>query len=102
VHFPIEPGRDAAITTEGQEVNNWTMVLPILWYRSGNVMRKMKAESLSDLVSMVHGFAFHAQMGANLTPNLIATLFEVSDRQGTNSYQGIDRHHRLIDSSSCF
>jgi hypothetical protein len=32
-HFPVESGRNEAITTEGQEINNWTKVSAILWYR---------------------------------------------------------------------
>jgi hypothetical protein len=38
VHFPIESGRNEAITTEGQEINNWTKVSAILWYRSTKII----------------------------------------------------------------
>jgi hypothetical protein len=70
VQFSIEPGRDAAITTEGEEVNNWTMVWAILWYRSGKKwMRKMEAESLTDLVSMAARLRIPRAMSANLAPN---------------------------------
>jgi FixJ family two-component response regulator len=47
----------------------------------GKVMRKMKAESLADLVNM-------------------ATRRH--PKQEPNSYHGTDRHHRLIDRRSCF
>jgi hypothetical protein len=38
VQFPIESGRNEAITTGGQEINNWTKVSAILWCRSTKII----------------------------------------------------------------
>jgi hypothetical protein len=73
VHFPIESGRDEAITTEGQGINNWTMVSTILSYQSGQSMPIIFITGYGDIPTTVHAIRISRAMGANIAPNKSTT-----------------------------